>query len=303
MGHALVSREWDSGTDVRVRFSDARGQRPNPVPTLLLPHCPSNAADGGDSALVDDFRAADHLGEPVTVAEHMLRAGEPVVTAGAPDHLVAAALLPDVGHLTGPISGNELTAGTDNHHDESGANWLTRWFESTSHPRRRGGRAPLGRPGERPGDADTDVRRPRSTARPVDRSVGGLSDQAIMLAAMKPKELSDHALALPEVSEEEPFGPGVLVYKVAGKVFAILHPEDDARPRVTLKCDPSLALELRAQFPAVTAGYHTNKRHWNTVLLDGSVPTEEMRDMVEHSYDRVVDGMPKYVRVRLAEQR
>jgi predicted DNA-binding protein (MmcQ/YjbR family) len=89
---------------------------------------------------------------------------------------------------------------------------------------------------------------------------------------------------------------------VAGKVFAILHPEDD-NPRVTLKCDPSLALELRAQFPAVSEGYHTNKKHWNTVLLDGTVPEDEVRDMVEHSYDRVVDGLPKYVRVRLAEQR
>ncbi|HEY3747807.1 MAG TPA: MmcQ/YjbR family DNA-binding protein [Pseudonocardiaceae bacterium] len=119
---------------------------------------------------------------------------------------------------------------------------------------------------------------------------------------MTPQEINDHALALPEVLEEEPFGPGVSVYKVAGKVFAILHPEDD-NPRVTLKCDPSLALELRAQFPAVSEGYHTNKKHWNTVLLDGTVPEDEVRDMVEHSYDRVVDGLPKYVRVRLAEQR
>src|ERR1700760_1133452 len=105
----------------------------------------------------------------------------------------------------------------------------------------------------------------------------GLSVRASMLAAMTPQELTAHALALPEVSEEEPFGPGVSVYKVAGKVFAILHPEDDDA-RVTLKCDPSLALELRAQFPAVTAGYHTNKKHWNTVLLDGTVPTDEVRD-------------------------
>jgi predicted DNA-binding protein (MmcQ/YjbR family) len=122
-----------------------------------------------------------------------------------------------------------------------------------------------------------------------------------MLAGMTPKQLTDQALALPEVNEEEPFGPGVSVYKVAGKVFAILHPADD--PKVTLKCDPALALELRAQFPAVTAGYHANKRHWNTVLLDGTVPEDELRDMVEHSYDRVVDGLPKYVRTRLAEKR
>jgi len=60
-----------------------------------------------------------------------------------------------------------------------------------------------------------------------------------------------------------------------------------------------LALELRAQFPAVVAGYHTNKRLWNTVTLDGSVPAEEIRDMVEHSYDQVVARLPKAVRLRL----
>jgi predicted DNA-binding protein (MmcQ/YjbR family) len=119
---------------------------------------------------------------------------------------------------------------------------------------------------------------------------------------MTPQELNDFALALPEVNEEESFGPGVSVYKVVGKVFAILQP-NGSPPQVTLKCDPSLALELRAQFPAVTEGYHVNKKHWNTVVLDGSVPEEEVRDMVEHSYERVVEGLPKLVRTRLAGQR
>ena len=112
---------------------------------------------------------------------------------------------------------------------------------------------------------------------------------------MTPRQITDRALALPEVTEEQPFAPGVPVFKVRGKVFAILHSEDDV-PRVTLKCEPSLALELRAQFPAVTAGYHVNKKHWNTVVLDGSVPDDEVFDMVEHAYDRVVEGMPKAVR-------
>jgi predicted DNA-binding protein (MmcQ/YjbR family) len=119
---------------------------------------------------------------------------------------------------------------------------------------------------------------------------------------MTPQELNDFALALPEVTEVESFGQGTSVYKVAAKVFAILQPGDDP-PRVTLKCDPSLAMELRAQFPAVTEGYHVNKKHWNTVLLDGSVPAEEVQDMVGHSYDTVVAGLPKYVRTRLAAQR
>jgi len=111
---------------------------------------------------------------------------------------------------------------------------------------------------------------------------------------MTPQEIGDFALELPEATEDEPFGPGVSVYKVGGKMFAILQPS-----QVTLKCEPSLALELRARFPAVTEGYHVNKRHWNTVLLDGTVPADEVREMIEHAYDRVVAGLTKAERVRL----
>lgn len=119
---------------------------------------------------------------------------------------------------------------------------------------------------------------------------------------MTPQEIGDLARGLPEVTEEEPFGPGTPVFKVAGKVFAILQPAPDPVPQVTLKCEPSLALELRAQFPSVIEGYHVNKRHWNTVLLDGTVPVDEVRDMVEHSYRRVVEGLPKATRQPLLEQ-
>src|SRR5574340_1053435 len=109
---------------------------------------------------------------------------------------------------------------------------------------------------------------------------------------MTPQELHDCALGLPDVTEDQPFGPDATVYKVAGKIFAILQPDVDP-PQVTLKCEPTLALELRAQYPAVVAGYHVNKMHWNTVLLDGSVPPDELREMVEHSYRRVFAGLPK----------
>jgi predicted DNA-binding protein (MmcQ/YjbR family) len=118
---------------------------------------------------------------------------------------------------------------------------------------------------------------------------------------MTPQEINDFALALPEVTEEESFGPGVNVYKVAGKVFAIMQPAGPV-PQVTLKCEPAFALELRAQFDGVTEGYHTNKKHWNTVLLDGRVPTNEIRDMVRHAYQQTAAGLPKYVQHRLAEQ-
>jgi predicted DNA-binding protein (MmcQ/YjbR family) len=116
---------------------------------------------------------------------------------------------------------------------------------------------------------------------------------------MTPEQISAVALALPEATEEQPFGPDVYVYKAVGKVFAILQPGGPA-PHVTLKCEPGLALELRAQYPAVTAGYHMNKKHWNTVRLDGSVPADEVRELVEHAYEQVVATLPKRVRTRLA---
>jgi predicted DNA-binding protein (MmcQ/YjbR family) len=116
-----------------------------------------------------------------------------------------------------------------------------------------------------------------------------------------PDEINDLALTFPGTTEEPAFGPGTNVYKVAGKVFAIMQPTLPT-PQVTLKCEPSLALELRAQYDAVTPGYHTNKTHWNTVRLDGTVPSDEVRDMVEHAYDRVVAGLPKAVRQELSER-
>jgi predicted DNA-binding protein (MmcQ/YjbR family) len=105
-------------------------------------------------------------------------------------------------------------------------------------------------------------------------------------------------LGFAEVTEEQPFGPEVDVYKVAGKMFAIVSP-DPARPSVSLKCEPGLAIHLRETYPAVTPGYHLNKKHWNSVALDGSIPPDEVREMIEHSYQRVVAGLPKRDRDRL----
>ncbi len=105
-------------------------------------------------------------------------------------------------------------------------------------------------------------------------------------------------LTFPETTEEQPFRPSVDVYKVAGKMFAILSPEENP-PRISLKCDPLLALELRAEYDAVIPGYHLNKTHWNTVLLDGSVRDFEIKEMINHSYLEVVGGLPKAKRERI----
>ena len=91
--------------------------------------------------------------------------------------------------------------------------------------------------------------------------------------------------------EEFPFGPEHSVFKVAGKMFALSRLAE--RPlRVSLKCEPPLAEQLRAAHPAVLPGYHLNKRHWNTVLIDGSIPEQTIRDMIEDSYDLVVSKLP-----------
>ncbi|MHA6628774.1 MmcQ/YjbR family DNA-binding protein [Pseudonocardia sichuanensis] len=115
---------------------------------------------------------------------------------------------------------------------------------------------------------------------------------------MTPEELRAACLAFAGAGEEFPFDESTSVFKVAGKIFA-LGRLDGLPLRVSLKCDPDLAVQLRMSHPAVTAGYHLNKRHWNTVLLDGSVPDGLVREMIEDSYDLVVARLPKAQRERL----
>ena len=100
----------------------------------------------------------------------------------------------------------------------------------------------------------------------------------------------------PGAAETTPFGPDVLVYKVAGKMFAVV---DGNGRSATLKCDPLWAVALRGEHAGIKPGYHTNKRHWNTVVLDGSVPSALIREMLEHSYTLVVDALPRPVREEL----
>jgi predicted DNA-binding protein (MmcQ/YjbR family) len=112
------------------------------------------------------------------------------------------------------------------------------------------------------------------------------------------EQLRAVCLSFAGAGEEFPFDEANSVFKVAGKIFALSRLDGDPL-RVSLKCDPDLAVQLRASFPAITAGYHLNKRHWNTVVLDGSVPVELVRNMIEDSYDLVVAGLPRAQRERL----
>lgn len=106
-------------------------------------------------------------------------------------------------------------------------------------------------------------------------------------------------LGLPDAEETYPFGEGVAVIKVCGKMFALV-PLAEEPGSVNLKCEPALALELRQAYSAIRPGYHQDKRHWNTVVLDGSVEDDVVRGMVTDSYDLVVAGLPRAVRARLA---
>ncbi|MGP3921200.1 MmcQ/YjbR family DNA-binding protein [Nonomuraea sp. 10N515B] len=108
--------------------------------------------------------------------------------------------------------------------------------------------------------------------------------------------------ALPGSVEDYPFGDEVAVFKVAGKMFALVM-LGQPPGSVSLKCDPDLAVTLRGQYAAIIAGYHLNKRHWNTVTLDGSVPDDELLDLIDHSYELVVSRLPRAQRDNLKPDR
>lgn len=108
----------------------------------------------------------------------------------------------------------------------------------------------------------------------------------------------EYCLNKPHVTEGTPFGEDVLVFKVAGKIFA-LAPLDEVPARANLKCDPDLALELRDRYEQVQPGYHMNKKHWNTVEIDSEIPEPELRRMIDHSYELVVKSLPKAARAKL----
>jgi len=112
-------------------------------------------------------------------------------------------------------------------------------------------------------------------------------------------EFREYCLSKPRVTESTPFGEDVLVFKVAGKMFA-LAALDEIPVTVNLKCDPDWALELRDRYEQVRPGYHMNKKHWNTVEIDSGIPEEELRKMIDHSFELVVKNLPKAKRAKLS---
>jgi predicted DNA-binding protein (MmcQ/YjbR family) len=106
------------------------------------------------------------------------------------------------------------------------------------------------------------------------------------------EQFREYCLSKPGATEGTPFGPDVLVFKVGGKMFA-LAALDEVPPTVNLKCDPDLALDLRDRYEQVRAGYHMNKKHWNTVEIESGIPDIELRKMIDHSYKLVIERLPK----------
>ena len=112
--------------------------------------------------------------------------------------------------------------------------------------------------------------------------------------------LHDYCLKKKGVTEEFPFDNDTLVYKVMGKIFLLTSIEH--RPiQMNVKCDPELAIELRERYDAVYPGYHMNKKHWNSVEDDGSIPQKELYKMIDHSYDLVAGSLPKKLREEMGK--
>ena len=109
----------------------------------------------------------------------------------------------------------------------------------------------------------------------------------------------EYCLSKKGVTEAFPFDQDTLVFKVMGKIFALT--DVDRFDSINLKCDPERVPGLRARYPAVLPGYHMNKKHWNTILMDGSIPDSLLREWIDHSYNMVVAGLPRKLKEQLGE--
>jgi predicted DNA-binding protein (MmcQ/YjbR family) len=106
---------------------------------------------------------------------------------------------------------------------------------------------------------------------------------------MNIEELRDYCISRPGAEESLPFGPDTLVFKVKGKIF-LLTSLDTFPLQFNVKCDPETAIELREQYACITPGYHMNKKHWNTILIDGTLSIQQLHQFIDHSYNLVKKG-------------
>ncbi|MCC2546248.1 MmcQ/YjbR family DNA-binding protein [Hymenobacter sp. BT175] len=115
---------------------------------------------------------------------------------------------------------------------------------------------------------------------------------------MNIEEYRDYCLLKPGVTEETPFGPDTLVFKVGGKMFALTDINDFSS--INLKCDPEKAVQLREEFDYVLPGYHMNKQHWNTVQIGTGATDRQLKEWIDHSYELILNSLPKAQRLAVA---
>lgn len=115
---------------------------------------------------------------------------------------------------------------------------------------------------------------------------------------MNIEELREYCLSLRAATEHFPFDEVTLVFKVKDKMFALI-PLDNPQTQIALKCDPERAIELREQYTAIVPAWHFNKKHWNTVFVSSEISTDFLKELIQHSYNLVVSGLPKKLRDEL----
>ncbi len=119
---------------------------------------------------------------------------------------------------------------------------------------------------------------------------------------MNIEELRNFCISLKAVEETLPFGPETLVFKIMGKAFLLTG--FDANPvEFNVKCEPEKAIELRDRYSCVLPGYHMNKKHWNTIIADGSVTSKQLKEWIVDSYNLVISGLPKIQQKKLTEMK
>jgi predicted DNA-binding protein (MmcQ/YjbR family) len=115
---------------------------------------------------------------------------------------------------------------------------------------------------------------------------------------MNIEELREYCLSLKGAKEDFPFGEFNLVLKVQGKMFGLI-PLDNPETQIVLKCEPERAIQLRDEYEAITSAYHFNKKHWNSVKIDPAISHTFLCELINHSYELVVSGLPRKLRLEL----
>ena len=118
---------------------------------------------------------------------------------------------------------------------------------------------------------------------------------------MNTEEVREYCLSLPGVTEDSPYGPDMIVFRIEGKIFLHL-PLEYAEPRISIKLPPEEGQRLRDYYEAVSAGYHLNKIHWNDILIEHTFDAEQIEKWIVESYNLVISGLPKMLRLKYSDK-